>query len=327
MEGSKTISNADVTICVPAYNSAAFIDRTLRCAQGQTHSNIRILVSVDRSSDETVEICRTFAREDARIEVLVQNDRLGWCGNVNALIDRVDTEYFFVYFHDDLIMPQYCSHMLMALTHDTELASANCDLFDFGLKEGLRPGRSYHGSVAKRLLTLWGVEGRGTPLRSMVRTERIGKDYRLPKEDRNSFTPGQTLLMRLVAAGPAQRVPETLYLRWRRSGGLTGGWAALPIETVLEGLRRDLQDVFATVDELIESSPDKEVIKLAAILNALRTIAGRCRTENVLLPEPRDLHPAAPELVLPLALDRFGTEIAGTLARHLESVARHRVRP
>src|SRR6185437_12170453 len=96
----------DITICIPAYQAQAFIDRTLRCAQGQTYDRVRILVAVDRSNDCTAQICRAFAAEDPRIEVIEHNERLGWCRNVNALLDQTDTPFFFIYFHDDLILPQ-----------------------------------------------------------------------------------------------------------------------------------------------------------------------------------------------------------------------------
>jgi glycosyltransferase involved in cell wall biosynthesis len=47
---------ADLTICIPAFEAAAFIDRTLRFGLGQTYRNIKILVSVDYSTDRTAEI-------------------------------------------------------------------------------------------------------------------------------------------------------------------------------------------------------------------------------------------------------------------------------
>ena len=42
-----------VTVCIPAYQAEAFIDRTLRCARAQTHEAQRILVAIDRSEDGT----------------------------------------------------------------------------------------------------------------------------------------------------------------------------------------------------------------------------------------------------------------------------------
>ena len=77
------MSAADVTICIPAWHAEPFIARTLACARAQTHKNLRILVSVDQSTDGTEAVCRSQAAEDSRIEVRVQKERLGWSRNAN----------------------------------------------------------------------------------------------------------------------------------------------------------------------------------------------------------------------------------------------------
>ncbi len=41
----------DVTICLSAYESEAFVAKAVACATAQTHRNIRILISIDRSRD------------------------------------------------------------------------------------------------------------------------------------------------------------------------------------------------------------------------------------------------------------------------------------
>ena len=77
-------SATDLTICIPAYNAAAFIGRTIGCAQAQTYPHFRMLISVDRSDDDTAAICRAHAAADRRIEVFEQSDRLGWAMDENG---------------------------------------------------------------------------------------------------------------------------------------------------------------------------------------------------------------------------------------------------
>ena len=117
-----------VTVCIPAYEAGEFIDRTLRCAREQTHEALRILVSIDVSDDNTEAICRRHADDDERIEVLAQPERLGWAGNVNSLLDHADSEFAFLYFHDDVIEPTYCERLVGALRERPEAASAHSDL-------------------------------------------------------------------------------------------------------------------------------------------------------------------------------------------------------
>jgi hypothetical protein len=306
----KRHEKADVTICIPAFEAAGFIDRTLRFAQGQTYRNIKILVSVDYSTDRTAEICRSFAALDPRMEIIEQGARLGWCGNVNALLVRVETPFFFIYFHDDIILPQYCERLRGALLSNPDAASANCDLLDFGLHNRLAPGRSYEGLIAKRILTLWGVPERGTPLRSMIRRDRMGSDFKLPPEEQDTLTPGQTFLLLMVAAGPAIHVPEVLYLRWNRKGGLLDGWSQMPLEKVIDGWRRDLQQVFSMVDQKVSDPEDREILKFAQTLYVLRHLAGPCRAHGRPLPKVGELHCDARASDLPPAVGRFGSEIA-----------------
>jgi Glycosyl transferase family 2 len=303
---------ADITICIPAYEAQAFIDRTLRCAQGQTHDRVRILVSVDQSNDRTAEICRAFAVEDRRIEVIEHKERLGWCRNVNALLDRADTAYFFFYFHDDLILPQYCAMTREALLRHADAASANCDVLDFGEINRLHVGRDYEGSVAKRILTLWTIPERGAPLRSMIRRERVGPDFRAPDES-ETFIPGQTLLLRMMAAGNAVRVPATLYLRWQRKGGLTDGWRERPADVQVAAWRADLARVFALIDQKVPDPDHRNILKFAQTEFVLQSLVAPCRAARRPLPEPEELHPEARSFDVPAGVDQFGEEIASAI--------------
>ena len=40
-------SPPDVTVCIPAYEAADFVEDVLRCVQQQTHARLRVNVSVD----------------------------------------------------------------------------------------------------------------------------------------------------------------------------------------------------------------------------------------------------------------------------------------
>ena len=82
-----------VTVCVPAYNAAGWIADTLDSIAGQTFADFRVVISLDRSEDESESVCRRYLA-DPRFELVVQPNRLGWVGNVNALIARVETPFF-----------------------------------------------------------------------------------------------------------------------------------------------------------------------------------------------------------------------------------------
>ena len=92
-----------VTLCIPVWQAEAFAARTIDSALGQSYPHLRVLLSVDLSTDRSVDVCRSFA-DDPRVEVAEQRRRLGWVGNVNFLLDNVSTPYYSVLFHDDWIV-------------------------------------------------------------------------------------------------------------------------------------------------------------------------------------------------------------------------------
>ena len=61
-----------VSVIVPAYNAAAFIQRTLDSALDQTHRDLEIIVVDDGSTDGTAEIVEGVARRDARVRLFRQ---------------------------------------------------------------------------------------------------------------------------------------------------------------------------------------------------------------------------------------------------------------
>ena len=63
--------------CMPAYQSAGFIARTLDSVLGQDYPNLKILISVDVSDDNTLEICRQYEKDNPGITVFQQQQRQG----------------------------------------------------------------------------------------------------------------------------------------------------------------------------------------------------------------------------------------------------------
>lgn len=226
----------EVSICIPAWQAQAFIGRTLDFALGQTHPRIRVLVSIDRCEDDTAAICHERARHDRRLVVFTQAERLGWAGNVNFLLGQVATPYFLLYFHDDVIAPQYTARLLSALRARPDAASAFCPMDHFGVARPVSVGLAYEGTAAHRLATLLLAPDRGSPLRCLTRSELLCRGLQVPTCAVDGLWANEPYLMRLVAAGPMLHVPEILYFRWnQREGGLTDGWKRLAPEQVRAG--------------------------------------------------------------------------------------------
>ena len=61
-----------VSVVIPAYNAAPFLEETLLSLVAQTHSHWEALLVDDGSSDGTVEIARRFAEREPRLRVITQ---------------------------------------------------------------------------------------------------------------------------------------------------------------------------------------------------------------------------------------------------------------
>lgn len=289
-----------VTVCIPAYQAAPFIGRTLDHAQAQTHSDQRILVAVDASTDDTEEICRERARADDRISVIAHREPQRWHGNVNSLLGRVDSEFAFVYFHDDLIEPTYSERLVAALRAVPDAASAHCDVRLFGRGgERIATGRDYRGPAVLRLLTYLVVPDRGSMLRSMIRMNGAAGGLRVTPS-------GAAHEMAIVAAGPAVRVPEVLYHReHERPGGLGDGARSNPLSEVLEGLRWNVEFAREVIDRVDAHGSERELLEFGLRVFAEMRLRGLEQAHQApgLTPITEVLDNAHPLVIPAVALD------------------------
>ena len=61
---------SEVTVIVPAFNCSDHILSTLSSVQAQTYSSFIVLVVDDKSTDNTVEIVKTFCLTDDRFQLI-----------------------------------------------------------------------------------------------------------------------------------------------------------------------------------------------------------------------------------------------------------------
>ncbi len=117
-----------VVACVATWNGEPFIKDALASLAAQTHPNLRVLVSDDASTDGTAAICEGFARSDPRFSFARQPERLGWIGNVNALLRAARGDYLFLVSHDDVVEPTYVARLVDALENRPAAVLAYSDM-------------------------------------------------------------------------------------------------------------------------------------------------------------------------------------------------------
>lgn len=101
-----------VTICVPTYNGAAYLQQCLDSILQQTYFDFELLLVDDCSSDQTFAIAQRYAQKDGRIRLYQNGQNLGLVGNWNRCIELASSKWIKFVFQDDFMAPDCLGKML-----------------------------------------------------------------------------------------------------------------------------------------------------------------------------------------------------------------------
>lgn len=104
-----------VTIGLPVYNGARFLDEALDALRAQTYPALRILASDNASTDETPAILARHAAADPRITVVRQTTNIGGAGNFSYTLEAAETSLFLWAAHDDILAPTFVERCVETL--------------------------------------------------------------------------------------------------------------------------------------------------------------------------------------------------------------------
>lgn len=133
-----------VSVCVPSYNHSRFLTQTLDSILEQTYSDLEIIIVDDGSSDDSLEIAKTYvANHPSKIRLLTHPDHqnLGISATVNAAFAQVRGEYWMGLPSDDLLHPNKIARQVEFLDRHQEIgwvySYANFINIDGQLLDGL----------------------------------------------------------------------------------------------------------------------------------------------------------------------------------------------
>lgn len=89
----------EVSVIIPAYNTAAYIARSIESALQQTLENIEVIVVDDASTDNTLEVVKSFS--DSRLKVFANEQNIGVSGTRNRAIKAAKGKWIAVLDSDD----------------------------------------------------------------------------------------------------------------------------------------------------------------------------------------------------------------------------------
>jgi alpha-1,3-rhamnosyltransferase len=240
-----------VSVAIPAYNHAAYIEACLASVCAQTYPELELILIDDGSPDDTLEVARRFlARYPERFRrvLLERRENRGVSANSNACIEACKGEWVHLLGSDDLLYPEKIARIQRAILDwnlaDLALVHADADFVDAAgrpvQRSSLLP-RPASGPQADAYR--WIFMGRHSIFNPTVALHRKsfidagGFDLTLALEDIDCW-------LRLSVRHAIARVPEVL-ASYRKHPGNT-----------LRRRVRMLGAQFATYAKFIETNPD-----------------------------------------------------------------------
>ena len=101
-----------VTVCIPTYNGGPYVAQSIESVLSQTYSNLEVLVVDDASHDDTASIVRQYARDDARVRLVINENNLGLVSNWNRCVELSTGDWIKFVLQDDLIEPECVAKMI-----------------------------------------------------------------------------------------------------------------------------------------------------------------------------------------------------------------------
>lgn len=112
-----------VSIVIPCYNDAAYIEQAVLSALNQTYPNIEVIVVDDGSNTETKAVLNKL---EPKISQLITQDNKGQSAARNEGIKVANGDFIFVMDSDDFIAPSLCEEAVAVFTSDISLKIVSC---------------------------------------------------------------------------------------------------------------------------------------------------------------------------------------------------------
>lgn len=121
------MAHPTISVVIPAYNAARFLERTLASILGQTFADWDAVIVNDGSTDATESVAKAFAAQDARFRVVsIPNGGVSNARNVG--FSYTEGSYVAFLDADDELLPDNFTRKLARFEADPDLGLVHCDM-------------------------------------------------------------------------------------------------------------------------------------------------------------------------------------------------------
>ncbi|RZL05855.1 MAG: glycosyltransferase family 2 protein [Pedobacter sp.] len=108
-----------ISVIVPCYNVAAYVERAVQSILTQTYLNLEVLIVDDASTDNSLELCQSFC--DTRLKIITCPENTQKIGAVNKALALASGDYIAFQDADDWSEPERIEKQLEAFLKDPHL--------------------------------------------------------------------------------------------------------------------------------------------------------------------------------------------------------------
>jgi glycosyltransferase involved in cell wall biosynthesis len=212
-----------LTIGVPVYNGARYLDEAVGSVLGQSFRDFELIISDNASTDDTEAIGRAFAARDPRVTYRRNAENIGLSGNFNLLVPLARGRLFKWATADDMLRPGYLERCVAAIDADPTvvLAYPRTDFVDAdGAPLDLKDPGWHLVSDDPSARLLYAIEASHFVNASLgvIRTDALRRTRLLPRYSGGDFR----LMTELSMLGKFVEIPEVLYVRRIHEGSTKG---------------------------------------------------------------------------------------------------------
>lgn len=116
-----------VSIIIPVYNAAGYLDKCIESVLSQTHSDLDVIIVNDGSTDTSADVISKYL-SDSRV-VYIEQENAGVSAALNRGMDCASGEFITFIGNDDYLEPEMYEKMLHALkTEDADMSVCDFNL-------------------------------------------------------------------------------------------------------------------------------------------------------------------------------------------------------
>jgi glycosyltransferase involved in cell wall biosynthesis len=118
------VTTPAVSVCIPTYNGARYVERTIHSVLAQTFEDFELVVRDDGSTDDTLAVVQSI--DDERVRIVAGRENAGAGANFGLAVAEATGTYVKLLCQDDVIYPECLERQVAALEAGPGVVMVSC---------------------------------------------------------------------------------------------------------------------------------------------------------------------------------------------------------